>query len=119
MSPGLLELCMFSEGSYFQRKLSSGTRRNLRPFRDLHGSKSGTEAEATFCQGSRIGDADVEVDATPGRGVIMDHLTSIKKFLDAIRLGTPVEVTLEDGPPSVSRLLPKNLNQTRMPVKLN
>ena len=64
----------------------------------------------------------VEVDAT--HLAAGDHHGSTfyqhQKFLDAIRLGTPVEVTLEDGLEAVRiGAAAEESVQTRLPVKLN
>ena len=126
---GLLELCMFSEGSYFQEEIAIiGDQAKFEarvpgPSRFWPGNQE-REAEVTFSprEPKEPVTQTVEVDAT--HLAAGDHHGSTfyqhQKFLHAIRLGTPVEVTLEDGLKAVRiGAAAEESVQTRMPVKLN
>ena len=126
---GLLELCMFSEGSYFQEEIAIiGDQAKFEarvpgPSRFWPGNQE-REAEVTFSPREPKGPVTQTVEVDTTHLAAGDHHGSTfyqhQKFLDAIRLGTPVEVTLEDGLEAVRiGAAAEESVQTRMPVKLN
>ena len=125
---GLLELCMFSEGSYFQEEIAVlGDQAKFEakvpgPSRFWPGAKE-RSAEVTFSPREPKEPVTETVDVDATHLAAGDHHGSSfyqhSKFLDAIRLGTLVEVTLEDGLKAVRiGAAAEESVQTHMPVRL-
>ena len=125
---GLLELCMFSEGSYFQEEISIlGDQAKFEakvpgPSRFWPGDKE-RSAEVTYSPRDPKAPRTEIVDVDATHLAAGDHHGSTfyqhSKFLDTIRHGTPVEVTLEDGLKAVRiGVAAEDSIQTHMPIGL-